>query len=266
LLGLLAALLVHGAKPAAEPKPRAVAVGPQPAAETAALPPVPGSAPPEPFRWNQLYARDYHVYVKNLRAIGCPEATLRAIVAADVHVVFQQRAEELGKKLTDLANSSWSSQLGSWNSQEAWKLELRRLPDEETTVLADYLGEKMAAVSPAPSQENQPEAEQPAIEIPLAVQPVDFTALNLDEGQMQAITNLQHRFLGEIGGPGQDPHDPAYQARWRTAQAEVDNLLQGMIGNHAYQEYQLQVFANNQAQSAQNAASADSPGAAATGN
>jgi hypothetical protein len=36
-----------------------------------------GPAPPA-FRWNQLGdARDYPAYVANLRAAGCPEATVR---------------------------------------------------------------------------------------------------------------------------------------------------------------------------------------------
>src|ERR1700753_972204 len=39
-----------------------------------------GRVQPAAFRWSQLDAPDYHVYVKNLRGIGCPEATIRAIV------------------------------------------------------------------------------------------------------------------------------------------------------------------------------------------
>src|SRR5580693_4874586 len=42
-----------------------------------------------PFHWGQLDSSDYHFYVKNLRAIGCPEPTVRAIVTADVDSVYQ---------------------------------------------------------------------------------------------------------------------------------------------------------------------------------
>ena len=43
----------------------------------------------------------------------------------------------------------------------------------------------------------------------------------------------------EIGGADQDPSDPAYRERWDNAQPETDNLLEGMIGSTAFQNYQL---------------------------
>ena len=48
------------------------------AMDTAPLRVPPATETPS-FRWSQLDATDYHMYVKNLRTIGCPEATVRAI-------------------------------------------------------------------------------------------------------------------------------------------------------------------------------------------
>jgi hypothetical protein len=230
-------------------------VSPAAPVETVVAPPTnSGPSRPEPFQWRQLYARDYHAYVKNLRALGCPEPTLRAIVAADVHAVFEQRADALEKKLQDLANSSWSSQLGAWTNEAAWKSELLRLPDEEAAMVADYLDETMPAATNLASASAAPHNHSPALgaadaplAAPLIAQPIDLAALNLDPGQLQAISDLQQTFLQKIGGPNQDPNDPAYRARWQSAQAEVDTMLQGMIGDQAYQEYQLKAYANAQA-------------------
>jgi len=35
---------------------------------------------------------------------------------------------------------------------------------------------------------------------------------------------------------------------WRTAQAEMDDLMQGLLGNQAFEDYQQQVLANAQRQ------------------
>lgn len=209
-------------------------------------------ARPEPIQWNQLYAKDYRVYVRNLRAIGCPERTLRAIVAADVHAAFQQKTDELEKKLSDIGKGSWADQLGAWKSRDALQKELLQMPEAEAATLADCLGERVTGTATL-AQNNPPQSEtvDEPIVAPLVAQPVDLAVLNLDEGQLKAITDLQQMFLDKIGGPDQNPNDPAYRLRWRSAQAEVDNLMQGMIGNQAYQDFQLQAFAIAQAQTPQ---------------
>lgn len=232
-------------------QPKPITELPQPAITTTHM--AETGKPPvnlEPFQWRQLYAKDYHVYVKNLRATGCPERTLRAIVSADVHAGFQQRIDELEKNLSGLSKGSWTDQLGAWKSREALKKKLLQLPDEEAATLADCLGEKIAGSAAATlartTRTKSARVEEPIV-APLVAQPVDILALHLDSGQLQAITDLQQSFLQKIGGADQDPNDPDYRARWRLAQAEVDNLMQGMLGDQAYQDYQLQVFANAQA-------------------
>jgi hypothetical protein len=45
-----------------------------------------------PFDWRTVESDDYRQYVANLRAIGCPEKTLRDIIMADVTDLFRQRA------------------------------------------------------------------------------------------------------------------------------------------------------------------------------
>ncbi len=46
----------------------------------------------EPFDWRTVESDDYKQYVANLRAIGCPEKTLRDIIMADVTDLFRERA------------------------------------------------------------------------------------------------------------------------------------------------------------------------------
>jgi hypothetical protein len=43
------------------------------------------------FNWSQLESTDYRQYIANLRAIGCPEVTLRDIIMTDVMRLYAQR-------------------------------------------------------------------------------------------------------------------------------------------------------------------------------
>jgi len=212
------------------------------------------SALSKPFRWSQLGGRDYYDYVKNLRAIGCPEFALRAIVSADVHATFRLRSQALEKKIVDLASGSWTNQLANAGQEEALKAELQQLPDEETSEIEELLGERqLAASAPASS----PSTGAP-IAAPVAFQPVDLKALNLNAGQIQAINDLRKSFLEKIGGLNQNPNDPAFIARWRQAQPETDQLMKGMLGDAAYQSYQLQAGVQAQASQAPAAQPPDS--------
>lgn len=247
LLGLLGFLLYNGTRPTPGPPApvaaTATVTATQGVTHIVAAPlaaPVSTPVPPKPFQWNQLYAKDYHVYVKNLRAIGCPAPVLRAIVAADVHAAIELRADVLNKELSGLDKSSWSSQLAGWSTNQALKAEILRLPDEEVAMLADYLGEKPTSGSVELAHQAANSENSEPIVAPLFAQPVDLAALNLNADQLQAIKDLRQEFMQKVGGPGHDPGDPEYQARWRAAQLETDGLMQGMLGNQAYEDYRIQ--------------------------
>jgi hypothetical protein len=49
----------------------------------------------EPFGWAQIESPDYRAYLANLRAIGCPEPTVRDIIIADVNDLFNARVKAL---------------------------------------------------------------------------------------------------------------------------------------------------------------------------
>ena len=45
----------------------------------------------ERFDWRQVESEDYKEYIANLRAIGCPEKTIKDIITADVNDLFSSR-------------------------------------------------------------------------------------------------------------------------------------------------------------------------------
>ncbi len=101
--GLAAVLL----KPSAPP-PAAVAAS---APKESAAQPVPAAAAPtakprpatqvvtntiaQKFDWNAVESADYKQYIANLRAIGCPEETIRDIITADVNKLYEAKRKEL---------------------------------------------------------------------------------------------------------------------------------------------------------------------------
>jgi hypothetical protein len=95
-----------------------------------------------PFNWQQVESPDYRVYVKNLRAIGCPEATIRDIIVADINEWFAGRIKDLVDGVT---GRFWDFML---NHDELEKLveeklkELNALHDEREEMFAKIFGGK----------------------------------------------------------------------------------------------------------------------------
>jgi hypothetical protein len=194
-----------------------------------------------PFQWSQLYSSDYRIYVKNLRATGCPEPTVRAIVIADVDSVYQLFANQMEKKLSALEGDSWSKQVGAFSSELAWRAALRKIPGEESAKIADLLGLKPAPEQVAASARAVAIPSSPTGPLPLALQDIDLSTLNLNADQKQLVADLRQRFLQQVGDPVRDQSDPAYLERLKKAQPEMDGILKAMIGTSAFENYQLEV-------------------------
>jgi hypothetical protein len=232
---------------------------PQPApgiAKSVAVPMVSTSAPPSvqptsatapvPFRWQQLDASDYHIYVKNLRGIGCPEPSVRAIVMADVHAVFQIHARQIQKQLAALANDSWSAQLTNHNSSQALNVELSRLPAQEAAAVADLLGlpapgsqvaDDAHDVDDASADDQGEAAKEDSVPVPLVLQDIDPKDLGLDDEQVEELNRVRETFTRQVGGTNQDPADPAYLARWQYARLGADTMYRSILGSDGYTRY-----------------------------
>ncbi|HWV99975.1 MAG TPA: hypothetical protein VNZ64_09810 [Candidatus Acidoferrum sp.] len=198
----------------------------------------------ERFQWSQLESSDYRTYIANLRGIGCPQQTIRDLITADVDGLYAVRREKVKQKYAVPADSP----NGSFAFGQSAASELRELQSEEASVLAGLLGPQPASVqvsADAPPPRLLRKVAQP-ISMPLVMQNIDLSALNLNSRQVEVVNELRQRFQDEIGGQNQDPNDPAYTERWRTAQRNSDEMLQGMLGAGIYLAYQSIAFQNQQ--------------------
>jgi hypothetical protein len=99
MLGLVVAKRNPEQSPAPSPVPAPAAAETRPAFPV----PPPDLPAPEPvivyvtnqFHWSQLESADYREYIANLRAIGCPEATIRDIILTDVMKLYAARRGQL---------------------------------------------------------------------------------------------------------------------------------------------------------------------------
>jgi len=112
------------------------------------------------FTWNQVESADYATYIANLRAIGCPEATIRDIIVADVNQLFaRRRATEVVT-----AEQQWWRSEPDADVTEAAAEKFKALEDERRALLATLLGPTWeSGYYPYPAYPNSPPLDGPIL-------------------------------------------------------------------------------------------------------
>jgi hypothetical protein len=234
-----------------------------------------------PFQWSQIESADYPSYIANLRAIGCPEQTIRDIITADVdsnlYAARRQPLEEKRAAPTLAGRLEAEARLRELNKQEASAIAAMLAPASaatRTTPTTPFLGVGSSALAdvalapansvlaspgaqsiipvrshPEPSTSGtaaafsaspSPGQKPPVmISVPLVFHEVDPSILTLNPQQAQVVDDLRQKFIEAVGGPNQDPNDPAYLQRWQASQPEVDVDLWTLLGINAFQAHQI---------------------------
>ncbi len=79
------------------------------------------------FNWSQLESTDYRQYIANLRAVGCPEMTIKDLILTDVMRVYAQR---LGKYYHN------GRPFKFWETNEKRKLKQSQIEERERQLAA----------------------------------------------------------------------------------------------------------------------------------
>ncbi len=90
----------------------------------------------ENFIWDQVQSTNYAVLIKNLRAIGCPEQTIRDIVTSDVNRIYARR------RVTEVTypNYQWWKSTPDPALTQAAQEKLLALETERLNLLTGLLG------------------------------------------------------------------------------------------------------------------------------
>lgn len=186
---------------------------------------------PERFRWSRLESsKNYRVYIANLRAIGCPEATIEDIVRGDVDRAFSWERNQLG--LDGSGSGPWSR---SQERRLVASLLNPQLPVEgagsaqgaESQMADNNDSGTTGDAAPQHGEANQAEenpvgeaaqasvptkrALVPTPSYPLFLQHVNWDALGFTASQQEAIAQVRQQFLSTVSSPNQDPGDAAGQ-------------------------------------------------------
>jgi len=87
------------------------------------------------FNWSELESADFKQYMANLRAIGCPEETIRDLIVADVNKMYVPRFAALAAETQKF--DFWRKRS---KSKEGLTTQLRALQEEKKALLRELLG------------------------------------------------------------------------------------------------------------------------------
>jgi hypothetical protein len=90
----------------------------------------------EAFQWNQIETPDFQQYIANLRAIGCPEETIRDLIIAEVNKLYAPKFSALMAQTHQFAY--WKP--GSKKSREELQKQLEALRVEKKVLIKTLLG------------------------------------------------------------------------------------------------------------------------------
>jgi len=93
------------------------------------------------FRWSQVESEDYRAYIERLRAIGCPEQTIRDLVIADIDKLFAPRLHALHPAAREL--NYWQSDAKELESSADFQdreRQQRQIDFEKREIVRQLLG------------------------------------------------------------------------------------------------------------------------------
>lgn len=220
-------------------------------------PPASSTSKKAAFHWRQLDAPDFPTFVKNLRAAGCPEATIHDIIQGELREIYEA-------KRRDAHESFASVPVTSGNNLEQ---RLRQLQTEENALLAGLVGNGQHEITASRPQASSADAAVVASKrsdtalmsaafIPAAFQagntlghpaptdtlPMTPTDPNLDSATAEVLTQLRADFATSLAGATKDldPSSLLYRQRWLSAQRESDERYSSLFGGDAFIHMQIE--------------------------
>jgi hypothetical protein len=90
------------------------------------------------FDWREIESADYRQYIANLRAVGCPEQTIRDIILADLNQVFAERAQAILP--TPSTRDFWQKPAPRQRPDSNQVSQLRDLHEQKQSAIKQLLG------------------------------------------------------------------------------------------------------------------------------
>jgi len=210
------------------------------------------------LRWSDLIADDDTIYAGRLRAIGCPEETIRDIVTSAIahrydsqrqHLEAEHRQGRLDANgLRVAVAQSWQEQNQAVNRSPGFVPSSTGAPAPSNDSVIQGTRPNAAPVSGAGGNppangigtpvERAPRTA-PGVRFPMALSDPP-ASVGLNETQAAAAASIADTFSRTVGSQNLSPEDPAYHQLWKTAQQDADDALKARIGWEAFNNWQMQ--------------------------
>jgi hypothetical protein len=183
------------------------------------------------FDWRNVESDDYKKYIANLRAVGCPEDTIRDIIIADVNKMFEDRKKALVKKpvekfkFWETGVKSMAKMMGGAMDEETVK-QNQALAAEKRAIIKELLGieldekpDLMAGFNPFESM-------------------LDF----LPSGKQTQVMELMQSFQAkEMKAMGDGTPDADSMKNMQKAQKEMEDEIAKILSPSEFEDYQLRM-------------------------
>lgn len=172
--------------------------------------------------WQQVESPDYRQYIANLRAIGCPEETIRDIINADVNKLYDEK-----KKLARGAPKKfeyWKAGnplAGIMGDPESLQ-KMRALEEEKNAVL------RALGIEPDPMSQMLAAAGGNPMDTMF-----DFLPETKRTTLMQTMADFQSKIMESAGDVANDP------GAMLKAQREMEDAIQAVLTPEEFLDYQL---------------------------
>src|SRR2546427_5901632 len=168
------------------------------------------------FTWDEIESADFPTYIAKVRATGCPEATIRDIIVADVNQLFARRR---ATEVITAEQKWWYSEPDPEVTQMASE-KLKALEAERRTLLSTLLGPDWeSSYYPYPAHPDTPPLDGPLLG---ALPPQTKHAVRDIESR---AAERRQTYLDSLQKEGKQP-DPAELARMREqTRAELAQAL-----------------------------------------
>jgi hypothetical protein len=190
--------------------------------------PEPGHSPaPETsarFHWNMIESEDYAVYIANLRAIGCPDSTIRDIIYADVSELYVRKRRALFEPL-ERQFWDWMASDKERQGDNEWQMNYNALQEEKMKLLKVLLGE---AREPA-AQKQRRAFPQPQVE---------FLSEEKQE-QLEQLFAKYNQLRQEMRPQPGQAIGPEYRERMKALMQQQEADLKQLLTPEEYDEYKL---------------------------
>ena len=175
------------------------------------------------FHWGMVESRDYRTYIANLRAIGCPEPTIRDLIYADVSELFvrkrQASFEPMERRFWDLMASEKPGQ-----GDNEWQRIYDALKEEKEKLLKDLLGD-------ARDQTPQKRRPDPQAQLGFLSEEKQDQMARIFEKYSQLRKEMQPQPGQSLGPDGRE--------RMKGLMQQQESDLKQLLTPEEYEEYKL---------------------------